>query len=79
MMVDPDAPSRGNPTCQSWLHWIVGNIKVCEIIVYQCKKSITLSISFCPPLDLCTLTWNLTSLEAPSFTTYCLEVAWIKP
>lgn len=27
MMVDPDAPSRGNPTCQSWLHWIVGNIK----------------------------------------------------
>ena len=34
MMVDPDAPSRGNPTCQSWLHWIVGNIKVCEIIAY---------------------------------------------
>lgn len=27
MMVDPDAPSRGNPTCQSWLHWILGNIE----------------------------------------------------
>ncbi|KAJ7336616.1 hypothetical protein OS493_011835 [Desmophyllum pertusum] len=27
VMVDPDAPSASNPTCQSWLHWIIGNIK----------------------------------------------------
>jgi len=33
MMVDPDAPSRGNPSCHSWLHWIVGNIKVSEILI----------------------------------------------
>ncbi|KAL9983780.1 hypothetical protein ACROYT_G006008 [Oculina patagonica] len=26
-MVDPDAPSKDNAKCRSWLHWIVGNIK----------------------------------------------------
>ncbi|CAG8501380.1 5472_t:CDS:2 [Racocetra fulgida] len=26
MMVDPDAPSRENPTLREWRHWIVGNI-----------------------------------------------------
>ena len=26
MMVDPDAPSRRNPTNREWLHWLVVNI-----------------------------------------------------
>ena len=25
-MVDPDAPSRKNPTAAQWLHWLVVNI-----------------------------------------------------
>ena len=25
-MVDPDAPSRDNPTAAQWLHWLVVNI-----------------------------------------------------
>lgn len=31
-MVDPDAPSRESHSCRSWLHWIVGNIKVSRIL-----------------------------------------------
>ena len=27
LMVDPDAPSRSNPKCRSWLHWMVTNIE----------------------------------------------------
>ena len=26
-MVDPDAPSRGNPRAAPWLHWLVTNIR----------------------------------------------------
>eukprot|EP00033_Pygsuia_biforma_P000478 GCRY01000564.1.p1 GENE.GCRY01000564.1~~GCRY01000564.1.p1 ORF type:complete len:166 (+),score=20.08 GCRY01000564.1:68-565(+) len=26
LMVDPDAPSRSNPTAAEWLHWVVVNI-----------------------------------------------------
>jgi len=26
VMVDPDAPSRGNPKARNWLHWVVCNI-----------------------------------------------------
>eukprot|EP00112_Aurelia_sp_Birch-Aquarium-sp1_P008242 Seg1903.4 transcript_id=Seg1903.4/GoldUCD/mRNA.D3Y31 product="Protein BROTHER of FT and TFL 1" protein_id=Seg1903.4/GoldUCD/D3Y31 len=33
VMVDPDAPSNKNPSCRSWLHWIVSgtNTKVKDI------------------------------------------------
>ena len=27
IMIDPDAPSKTNPKCRSWLHWMVTNIK----------------------------------------------------
>ncbi|KAK5646319.1 hypothetical protein RI129_004783 [Pyrocoelia pectoralis] len=30
-MVDPDAPSRSNPTFREWQHWLVGNIPGCDI------------------------------------------------
>ncbi|XP_049879006.1 protein D3-like [Pectinophora gossypiella] len=26
VMLDPDAPSRANPTKRNWLHWLVGNV-----------------------------------------------------
>ena len=31
LMVDPDAPSRDNPSNKYWLHWAIGNIKASEI------------------------------------------------
>lgn len=30
-MIDPDAPSRNNPTLRHWQHWLVGNIPECDI------------------------------------------------
>ena len=43
VMVDPDAPSAKNPSCRSWLHWIVSNVNTKtedirtgrEIVKYQ--------------------------------------------
>ncbi|XP_057305965.1 protein D2-like [Hydractinia symbiolongicarpus] len=31
IMLDPDAPSRDNPTQRSWLHWLVVNIQDADI------------------------------------------------
>lgn len=30
-MLDPDAPSRCNPTMREWHHWMIGNIPECKI------------------------------------------------
>ena len=43
LMVDPDAPSAKNPSCRSWLHWIMTNVNTKtddvktgrEIVKYQ--------------------------------------------
>lgn len=30
LMVDPDAPSHKNPSCRSWLHWVVADTNIKE-------------------------------------------------
>ncbi|XP_030563529.1 protein D2 [Drosophila novamexicana] len=34
-MIDPDAPSRASPTKREWLHWLVGNIRGCDVVLGQ--------------------------------------------
>ncbi|EDV98432.1 GH23119 [Drosophila grimshawi] len=31
-MIDPDAPSRSEPSYREWLHWLVGNIPGCDVV-----------------------------------------------
>eukprot|EP00794_Sanderia_malayensis_P001414 gene1414-1566_t len=38
LMVDPDAPSHKNPSCRSWLHWIVADTNLKEKGVQQGRE-----------------------------------------
>merc|ERR1712032_1459277 len=39
VMLDPDAPSRDNPKCRSWLHWVVVNLEgdapTCDTLYWE--------------------------------------------
>lgn len=32
-MIDPDAPSRATPLYREWVHWLVGNIPGCDVVL----------------------------------------------